>query len=60
MIYQVHRDVPGRQIEPLINTLAEQGWRLHSIVQVSPSTPDYCADFLVTMQIDKKEFSSAT
>lgn len=55
MIYQVHREVNTSQIEELINTLAEQGWRLHSIVPHIPNS----YRFLVTMQLEKgKDFTN--
>ena len=46
MTYQTHHSVPLTQLDKLLNTLAEVGWRLHS---VTPSG----TNLIVIMQLEK-------
>jgi hypothetical protein len=50
MIYQTHQSVPVTQLDKLLNTLAEAGWRLHSILPNG-------SNFTVIMQIEKGEIN---
>lgn len=45
MIYQTHQNVPVTQFDKLLNTLAEEGWRVNTIL---PSG----SNFTIVMQLE--------